>query len=146
MWNTCDSNFCNRSGCNFSYNRYCGCSNNSLFNLLFGNGTTFQTVCRDCNGNLRVQRSSSCCGCQSGCASNWNNCGCNCGCWNVSNASGSDSATFNGLDGGVNLHVSCSRLGNSTQTTSNNGDACCNRQRGYTGRCGRSSYGCGCNE
>lgn len=146
MWNTCNSNFSNRCGCNSSCNRCCGCLNNCLFNLLFGGGSACQTVCRDCNGNLRVQRSCSGCGAQNACSSSWNSCARSSGCWNGNNGCANESATVSGCNGDVNVRVSCGRLGSSAQTTSENGDAYYNRQYGCTGRYIRSSCGCGCNE
>ena len=68
--NGCGCNACstvNTSGCGNGCGNGCGCC--PLFSWLFGNGS-YQRVCRDCNGCLRVINS----GCNS---CGWNACGYN---------------------------------------------------------------------
>ena len=149
MCNTCstNSNSCSTSCYGYNYGCGCGCSNNSLLNLLFGNGNSCgchngcglysQSVCRDCNGCLRIiNRQNGCC-CH---------CGCGCNNGNSGNTSGTDS-NGNGNGNFACLTV-CGRTGNTATQTSLTSDAYYAQQYGLTGRsgsrCSRSSYGCGC--
>lgn len=143
MCNTCNSN--GRSGANCGCNNGCGCSNNSLFNLLFGNccngcgcgcnnGGTFgsQRICRDACGNLRIQQ----CSCNScGCNGMWNRSGCGCnGTWNRSGC-GCSSGLLNSLlnsDNSCGNHCGCGST--TAQTFSTLGDCYYARQYGLTNR------------
>lgn len=106
-----------RCGCNNGCS--CGCNNgcgNSLWNWLFGNNT--QWLCRDCNGNIRVNQRSCGCGCNNCCGCNNNGCGCN-------GNNGTDTASVFGNNG--NNRFACVTFcrnwnGSSTAFTTSNGD------------------------
>ena len=131
MCNTCSMNFNNRSTSCYGNNYGCGCGYHN------GCGLFSQSVCRDCNGCLRIiNRQNGCC-CH---------CGCGCNNGNSGNTSGTDS-NGNGNGNFACLTV-CGRTGNTATQTSLTSDAYYAQQYGLTGRsgsrCSRSSYGCGC--
>ncbi|MBQ8292090.1 MAG: hypothetical protein IJX88_06285 [Clostridia bacterium] len=67
MWNVWNTNGC---GCNCNCNSCGSCSGYngcSLFNTLFN--SSYQSICRDCNGNICVRNS---CGYGCGCGCNGN--------------------------------------------------------------------------
>ncbi len=147
MCNVCNSNFstattstCGYNSCN-SYNS-CGWS---FLDSLFGGFN--QTVCRDCNGCLRIRnRTCGCCSC--GCHS-CNSCGCNsCGCGN-NNSDNSNGTSGNGTNGNFACLTYCGAVGNGATATSVDTDSYYARQYGLypynTSRSYGSGCGCGCN-
>ena len=137
---------CNRCNSNASYsNSSCGC--NFCCNSCCGNGwgnfwnSNFQSICRDCCGNIHVSNNGcNSCGCNS-CSSN-NGYGCSdtsssvyvfTGCNRTSNAT----ATSNGSDYYAQQYGLTSTSGCSGTTFGSCGSA---RRRSRSG-CG---YGCGC--
>ena len=160
----CGCNSCTNSLWNLFSGNSCGCNNGCGCNS-WGNWG-FQRICRDCNGNIRVRNS---CGC-SGNTWNWDGCNscCNGNTWNWNNGCNS---CCNGCDNNNDASVFFTRSGNGnvrcvsfcntnntsntsdTSNTSNRSSGCIDgnaffaRQFGLTsGRSGRSSCNCGCND
>ena len=159
MCNTCNTGYTNanssRCGCNScqGYARQtCGCQNGArqsrgcgcgcgcnacgcgLLSWLFSNNTaSAQSVCRDCNGCLRITNRSN------GCGSCSHSCGCGC----VNGTATANNGNGNGLYG---CYTVCGRLGNgSAVTTANDEDGYYARQYGLPRSCGSySSCNCGC--
>ncbi len=138
MCNTCNTGYTNAysSRCNGGQN--CGCQNcarqncgcNScgcwLLDWLFSNNTaSTQSVCRDCNGCLRIVNRSNGCGC----------------------ANATATANNGNANGFYGCYTVCGRIGNGSAVTSANvDDSYYARQYGLTresGSCG--SCNCGCN-
>ena len=144
MCNRCNSNaFSRNSSCGCGCNS-CGCNscNNGWSNLF---NSSFQSVCHDCNGNIRVSNNG--CGCNScGC----NSCGCDNGCLYALSETAQTAQTANAS--------SCGCANNAASTASGGCGWGYFRQYGLTtangcypttfGSCAcarrRSRSGCGC--
>lgn len=132
-------NFCNTSNGNVSSCGYnVGC--NGSFGLW---GWGRQTICRDCNGNIRVNQRNGCgCGCNGGCGCRRRCCVCNGGC-GCNNGCGSDDTASNSTNGngGFTCVTFCGNAGTAANTSAN-GDLYYARQYGlYPYGYNR---GCGC--
>ena len=135
---SCRSATCSGSGLYGSLFNGLNTSTNSVATLGGYNSCgTYQTVCRDCNGCLRIQNHS--CGCCNHC--------CNCGCGNGNGTnSGTDSNTSNngnGSNGNFACLTYCGYVGNGTANTT----SFANTGFGYTQRntCSYArSRSCGC--
>ena len=157
MCNTCNTGYttayssrcngCQNCGCQNYARQNCGCNFCGcwLLNWLFNNNTaSTQSVCRDCNGCLRIVNRS--CGC--GCCHH--SCGCarsnGCGCTNATATANNGNGNGNG-NGFYGCYSVCGRIGNGYGATSANvQDSSYARQYGLTrdsGSCG--SCNCGFN-
>lgn len=129
------SNASGYSGCGYSsYNSSCGCNSCCNRNGSFW-GWGGQSICRDCNGNIRVNQRNSCgCGCHRRHCCCHNGCGCQNGCGGSNNTGNSTNG-----NGGFTCVTFC---GNSnTSTTTGNVDLYYARQYGlypygYNRSCG----------
>ena len=128
MYNRCNSNASSRnSSCGYGFNPFgcgcnCGCNSFGCGNA-WGNfwNTSFQSICRDCCGNIRVNNGGRC-GCQR-----------NNGCLYASNTA----QTANDF--------SCAYTGNATSTASGCGNQFCQQGLTTTNGCSGTTFGsCGC--
>ena len=117
MCNGCNWNNRGSCGCN------CGCNQNSLWNILFGNT---QRVCRDSCGNLVVTNNNSCCN------------SCNCG--NCNTCGYNNGASSAGTSGNGNAYACVSYCQNvDSNATPYAGNSGCYNSTGYN-RCGCNAY------
>lgn len=144
MCNTCNMGYttsATSSGCPYQ-NYGCGCNScccpflSWLFGGCYGCQTQTQSVCRDCNGCLRIVN-----------RSNGSTCGCGCGCARQTATTNDTSTTNNGNTNGLfGCYSVCGRIGSGVLNATAGTDSYYARQYGLNG-CGTNynSYRCGCN-
>ncbi len=117
--------------CNYCNSFASGCGWNGLWR------TGYQRLCRDCNGNIRVNTCNGGCGC--GCQ---NSCGCSNSCCNnhccnngCDNSTGNNDNTNGNTGGGFTCVTVCGNRANAATSTGNTSRGC-----GYTTNANATDY------
>ena len=139
------------------YNTGCGCRNRFSCCGWNGNAWSFQRICRDCQGNIRVINNGNGCGCNqtwnNGCNQTWNNgCGHHGGFSALVFPINGTAATYNGCQrtcGGTTYNGCQRTCGGTTYNGCVNAltvtnDAYYARLYGLTGNTGTTRCGCTC--